>query len=447
MNNFSIICKKFYIETMLDELGIPDPTRVNCSPHLAESAKTYIRVKEKNVDTIVKDHMAYLSENFPLLQLMQGIPFLMWTAKMHKTPPSQRFIAISSRCTTKPLSVLITLGLNRVLGQWRTHANFVKKDHGISPMWVIDNSNDIHKRITLINNTFKANDADTFDFFTLFTGIEHTDLKSVIEEMVKKSFSWCKRKYLTFYDTRAKWTKNKSKTRLSMDCDTFIKAITWLIDNIFVTFGGFILRQIIGVPMGTNCAPLLANLYLAWYEFNWFKNNADAGNYALLHHFKSCYRYIDDLLSLNNNTFFNQYKHKIYPSSLMLRKENTDSDKVHFLDLNIFVRDSLFITNIYDKREDYAFKIINFPNLKGNIPYCDSYSTFTTELVRYAKGCTMFKDFKERTMNLVKKLIKDSFFNNKLLSKTFSKFCRNHVFIILKFGSQVLSLYKVIRKQ
>ena len=176
MNNFSIICKKFYIETMLDELGIRDPTCVNGPPHLIRSVKTYIRVKEKNVDTIVKDHMSYLSENFPLLQLMQGLPFLMWTAKMHKTPPSQRFIAISSRCTTKPLSVLITLGLNRVLGQWRTHANFVKKDHGISPMWVIDNSNDIHKRITLINNTFKANDADTFDFSTLFTGIEHTDL-------------------------------------------------------------------------------------------------------------------------------------------------------------------------------------------------------------------------------------------------------------------------------
>ena len=65
MNNFSIICKKFYIETMLGELGILDPTGVNCPPHLARSAKTYIRVKEKNVDTIVKDHIS----TFPKISL------------------------------------------------------------------------------------------------------------------------------------------------------------------------------------------------------------------------------------------------------------------------------------------------------------------------------------------------------------------------------------------
>ena len=129
---------------------------------------------------------------------------------------------------------------------------------------------------------------------------------------------------------------------------------------------------------------------------------------------------------------------------MILRKENLHSDKVHFLDLNIMVINSLFITNIYDKRDDYSFKIINFPNLKGNIPYYESYSTFTTELVRYAIGCKKLEDFKKRTMILAKKLIKDSFFNNKLLSKTFSKFCKNHVFKILKFGSQVHSLHNDI---
>ena len=67
-------------------------------------------------------------------------------------------------------------------------------------MWIIDNSNEIHNRITLINNKFRANDADTFDFSTLFTGIDHLDLKKVIAVMTKKAFSFCKRKYLTFFD-------------------------------------------------------------------------------------------------------------------------------------------------------------------------------------------------------------------------------------------------------
>ena len=306
MNNFSIICKKFYIETMLDELDILDPNFVNSPSHPARSAKTYTRVSS-SLDSIVKKHNSYLSKTFPLLSQMQGLPFLMWTSKMHKNPPSQRFIAISSRCTTKPLSVLITLGLKRVLGQWRIHAKYFKKDYGISPVWIIDNSNDIHERIALINNKLQAKDADTFDFSTLFTGIDHPDLKKVIAIMIQKAFGWCNRHYLTFYANCAKWTKHKSKDHVSMDCDTFNNAIKWLIDNIYVTFGDTIFRQIIGVPMGTNCAPLLANLYLAWYEYSWIKRNV-VDNYGLLHYFKSCYRYIDDLLSLNNNNLFDKYK-------------------------------------------------------------------------------------------------------------------------------------------
>ena len=36
-----------------------------------------------------------------------------------------------------------------------------------------------------------------------------------------------------------------------------IKMPEYLIDNIFVEFGGRIFQQTIGIPMGTNCAPLL----------------------------------------------------------------------------------------------------------------------------------------------------------------------------------------------
>ena len=61
---------------MLEELGIANPTRVNCPPDSTRTAKTYIRIKKMNVDTIVKDHMSYLTENYPLLQLMQGLRFL-----------------------------------------------------------------------------------------------------------------------------------------------------------------------------------------------------------------------------------------------------------------------------------------------------------------------------------------------------------------------------------
>ena len=69
-----------------------------------------------------------------------------------------------------------------------------------------------------------------------------------------------------------------------------INMLEFLIDNIFVVFGGRVFQQTVGIPMGTNCAPLLANLFLYSYE-------AD---------FEYSYRGVsrkDDVLSLNNFRF------------------------------------------------------------------------------------------------------------------------------------------------
>jgi hypothetical protein len=48
-----------------------------------------------------------------------------------------------------------------------------------------------------------------------------------------------------------------------------IDTMKWLIDNIYVTFGDKCFRQVIGIPMGTDCAPFLANLFLYSYEYEY----------------------------------------------------------------------------------------------------------------------------------------------------------------------------------
>ena len=44
------------------------------------------------------------------------------------------------------------------------------------------------------------------------------------------------------------------------------EALIFLLDNIYIRFGTKLFRQIVGIPMGTNCAPLVANLFLFCYE-------------------------------------------------------------------------------------------------------------------------------------------------------------------------------------
>ena len=40
------------------------------------------------------------------------------------------------------------------------------------------------------------------------------------------------------------------------------EALTFLLDNIYIRFGSKLYRQIVGIPIGTNCAPLVADLFL-----------------------------------------------------------------------------------------------------------------------------------------------------------------------------------------
>jgi hypothetical protein len=57
-----------------------------------------------------------------------------------------------------------------------------------------------------------------------------------------------------------------------------------------------------------------------------------------------------------------------------------------FLDLYLeFDDNGQLSTKIYDKRGDFNFKIINFPNMCSNIPASPAYGVYISQLIRYAR--------------------------------------------------------------
>ena len=58
-------------------------------------------------------------------------------------------------------------------------------------------------------------------------------------------------------------------------CQNVCDALTFLLDNIFVRFGTKLYRQVVGIPMGTNCAPLVADLFLFCYERDFMMSLSD----------------------------------------------------------------------------------------------------------------------------------------------------------------------------
>ena len=110
--------------------------------------------------------------------------------------------------------------------------------------------------------------------------------------------------------------------------------LEFLIDNIFVECGGVISQQVIGIPMRTNCAPLLADLFLYSYKAEFIQNLIKSGKRHLAKSFRFSYMYIDDVLSINNPKFVD-YIDYIYPVELEI-KDTTDADhQASDLDLDL----------------------------------------------------------------------------------------------------------------
>lgn len=208
--------------------------------------------------------------------------------------------------------------------------------------------------------------------------------------------------------------------------------ISWLIDNTYVTVGDLVFRQVIGIPMGTNCAPYLANLFLFAYEFDFLNSTLKQKDFSTLHKFKKCHRYIDDLLAVNNDGALEDFKGRIYPPELKLNSEDKSDKDVNYLDLHLEIKNSTIQYQLYDKRDNFGFKIVNFPDLSGNIPTGQSYGVFISQLVRFSRCCQSFIDFKERTLRLVERLIKQGFKFSKLCH-TFTKFSKKYSHLLRKY--------------
>ena len=104
-NNVIIVCKKYYIDTLVKELGI---NNVNINN------PTYIPIDD-SFETIMKSHNQFIkSVGLEISEEDQNLPYLYWTPKLHKSPYKHRFIAGSSKCTTKDLSGLLTKVLSTI---------------------------------------------------------------------------------------------------------------------------------------------------------------------------------------------------------------------------------------------------------------------------------------------------------------------------------------------
>ena len=109
-------------------------------------------------------------------------------------------------------------------------------------------------------------------------------------------------------------------------------------------------------------------MFIHVYEADFLQGLLKNKDRKLAQTFNSSFRYIDDVLSLNNSRF-GDYLHRIYPNELEV-KDTTDTQKsASYLDLHLEIDNGGRVnTKFYDKLDDFTFPIINFPFISNNIP-------------------------------------------------------------------------------
>lgn len=341
-SNIALVCKRFYAEVLMKELGL-----------LGQSAcDTYEKVENRTEKQLIEEDCKTLNTKFnlPVPEASKKLPHIYWIPKLHKNPIKFRFIIAAPDCSIKPLSKAITKIFKLFYRQIETYNAKSYFFSHVKSFWVIQSNEKVIDSIKRLNKRKSFKTMSTFDFSTLYTKIPHEKLLEVMNELVDFCFRGGSHEQLSVSSYYARWVKN-IRCGLSFTKTKFKEALNYLMGDCYFTFGNKIFRQVIGIPMGSDPAPFMANLFLYYCENKWIRN-LKKENIQKSRRFSNTYRFIDDLITINDDNLFLENDKDIYPPELVLNLESS-GDNVSFLDLDLTNFNGQLNVKLFDKREKF----------------------------------------------------------------------------------------------
>ena len=423
-SNVAFVCKRYYIEVIAKELGL-----------LANPSSTYEHIQNTTPNEIIDNHRSNLKEQFHMTvpEEMCTLPDIYWLPKLHKNPIKARFIIASQKCTVKQLSKDLTSIFKLAYNQIDRYNQKACTFSGINTFWVIQNSQPVLSTLDKINSKNNAKTISSFDFSTLYTNIPHSKLLDELSSIINFIFKGGTRSSISIGKFGiARWTRYANNSLVKYDLDKILRAMKFLLDNCHFKFGNKLFRQIVGIPMGSDPAPYFANLFLYRYESRWL-NKIKKQNPVLARKFGRVFRYIDDLLAVNDGDEFEKHYSEIYPPELELKKENISNCKSSFLELDIQISDRIFSTKLYDKRDAFGFHISRLPFKDSNIPQRMFYSSASAEVLRICRATSNLLDVTVSVRSLVSRMLKQGAIERSLRN-SFIKSLNKHQIPLTKFN-------------
>ena len=234
-----------------------------------------------------------------------------------------------------------------IKNHFKIYCKVIQKRTGISYYWSIDNSYEFINKIADIKTVHSIK---TFDFSTLSINLPldviYDSLRSLIIKMFVNSKSVAI--MVNFYSKRV-FRSNRSNYAGYREhtINTLLKALGLILFNTYIQSNGSIFKQILGIPMGGNASPFIADLYLSWCEYC-YMTKAVKTDYTLAKLLSYNCRYLDDICTIHLQNFGDIVK-DIYDNTLLLEGSACCYKRDTFLKLHIRLVGHKFITGIYHK--------------------------------------------------------------------------------------------------
>ena len=188
------------------------------------------------------------------------------------------------------MSKVLTSCLTAIKNHWIKYCEKTYEREGINYFWSIKNSTEILNKLK--TKGFQAATISTYDFSTLYTTLPHNLIRNQLVDLIENTFRREEALYFTCNEKRPFFTSEEHKKYELWSCQKVTDALIYLLDNTYIRFGSKLYRQNVGIPTGTNCAPLVADLFLFCYERD-FRSLTKEKRYDLIDAFNSTFRYLE----------------------------------------------------------------------------------------------------------------------------------------------------------
>ena len=155
------------------------------------------------------------------------------------------------------------------------------------------------------------------------------------------------------------------------------------------------------------------------------------------------FRFIDDLLSLNDGSTFEKHYKDIYPIELELQKENNSNSCASFLDFYIYIENGEFHTRLFDKRDNFGFDIVRMPFYCSNVPSKMLYGSIGAGYLRIYRATSKIEDLTRNCKQLLSRMLKQ---NGQMRRIKFSliKMIQRHQEVFIKYNKSIEEVMQAI---